>query len=141
MCLSLYSLSTFLLWFFIQLIKSSSENVGPATLILVNGSPTKISNREWDRVRKIIENTPLRVIVITYEDDNQSDGAKQLMELGRFGGVYKVIDQGTSGNHNLDQNEVLSNIFIQIISENLGTPLNKVETLTQTTIFFIAFFT
>lgn len=112
-----------------QLIKSSSENVGPATLILVNGSPTKINNREWDRVMKFVENTPLRVIVITYEEDNLSDGTRQLMDLGRFGGVFKVTDQGSSGNHNLDQNEVLSNIFTQVISENLGTPLNKVSIL------------
>lgn len=76
---------------------------------------------------KIVENTPLRVIVITYEDDSLSDGTKQLMDLGKFGGVFKVTDQGTSGNYNLDQNSVLSNIFIQIISENLGTPLNKVR--------------
>ncbi|CAL8101953.1 unnamed protein product [Orchesella dallaii] len=112
----------------VKLIKSSNENVGPATVILVNGSPTKINNREWEKVMKIVENTPLRVIVITYEDDGltDEDDTKQLVTLGRFGGIYKVTDQGTSGNHNLDQNEILSNVFIQIISENLGTPLNKV---------------
>lgn len=85
---------------------------------------------------KIVENTPLRVIVITYEDDSLSEGTRQLMELGRFGGLFKVTDQGTSGNHNLDQNEVLSNVFIQIISENLGTPLNMVIKIWTHSLFY-----
>jgi homoserine trans-succinylase len=112
-----------------QLIKTSDESIGPATLVLVNGSPNKIMSREWDKIKKIIDNTPLRVIVITYANTNESSGGgEQLVHLAQYGGFYKVPETTTtSANLNLEQNEILNSIFLRIINENVGTPLNKVS--------------
>lgn len=103
------------------MIKASDERTGPTTIILVNASPIK--SREWDKIKKVMDSTPIRVIVVTYAND--SLGGQQLIQLSQYGGIYKVPD----GNNDLEQNEILNNIFLRIINENIGTPLNKVRIL------------
>ena len=93
--------------------------MGPTTLVLVNGSPSELMTREWEKIVKITDSTPLRVIVITYTNDSA-----ELVQLAQYGRFYSIPDgQG----NNLEQNEVLNNVFLEVISQNVGTPLNKVR--------------
>ena len=105
----------------LQMIKSSNEDVGPTTLVLVNGSPSKAMTREWEKVAKIIDGTPLRVIVITYTNDSS-----ELIGLAQYGRFFEIPDAHQYGNSNLEQTEFLNNIFLEVINENIGTPVNKV---------------
>lgn len=106
----------------LQLIKASVESTGPTTLVLVSGSSSKIFHREWEKIKKLVDNTPLHVIVITYANMNESLGGQELIKLSQYGGFYKVPDS----NNDVEQREILSNIFLGILNENVGTPLNKV---------------
>ncbi|XP_021963561.1 calcium-activated chloride channel regulator 1 [Folsomia candida] len=105
-----------------KLIKASVESTGPTTLVLVSGSSSKIFHREWEKIKKLVDNTPLHVIVITYANMNESLGGQELIKLSQYGGFYKVPDS----NNDVEQREILSNIFLGILNENVGTPLNKV---------------
>lgn len=117
-----------------QLIKSSTEHVGPATIVLATASQSKVGTKERIKIMDMIKGAPLRILFITYANgDSEFRGEDDLKmkQLAQYGQFYKVPDTALL-NHNVEQSEILNNIFLQISSETFGTPLNKVCFLFQT---------
>jgi len=109
-------------------LKASGESVNPATIILISGS-SKVNAKEWEKISKIIESNPLRVIVVSYEDSLKTT---QFANLIKHGELIKVSDSDSHSKiRNLQQTEALNNVFMKIINEHLGSPVHKVHEMMQ----------
>jgi len=102
----------------LQLIKSDGDT-GPTTLVLLNSSPANDLMRELMKVNELLELKPLKLVLITYAEDFEN-----FTQLPPYAQLYRIPE--TQFPSNLEQNDVLNDVFLQTVTEAISTPLFKV---------------
>lgn len=93
--------------------------VGPTTLVLLNGSPPEELMQELGKVNELVGQKPIRLILITYAQDFET-----WTTLPPYAQLYRIPE--TQFLSNLEQNHIMNDVFLQIVSDAISSPLIKV---------------
>jgi len=102
-----------------QLIKTED---GPTTLVLLNSSPAEELTQELRKVNDLLQLKPIRLILISYAEDFEN-----WTNLPPYAQLYRIPE--TQFPSNLEQNDVLNDVFLQTVTEAISTPLIKVQNI------------